>query len=151
MCHYKQNPDADLVCSDLFNFNQSHHLATIQNIFVFCSRHLRPSGSLKQLICKVNIFWCTDMNRTGHCNCRTVWLHLTRFHICYTTQTHRGHMLCFGCLFRIIGIKYNDSNQITHSKCCCELPRRNRAHSQHRFTHLQTSEVKTKNYTESVI
>lgn len=29
--------------------------------------------------------------------------------------------------------------------------KKNRAHSQHRFTHLQTSEVKTKNYTESVI
>lgn len=56
MREHKQNPDADLVCSDLFNFIQSHRLATIQNTFVFCNAHLRPLGSFRRLICRVNIF-----------------------------------------------------------------------------------------------
>lgn len=80
-------------------------------------------------------------------------MQLAGFHFILTRLEHiEDHMLCFGCLFRIIGIKYNDSNQITHSRCCSELPRqKKKTRSQHRFTHLQTSEVKIKNYTQSGI
>lgn len=36
-------------------------------------------------------------------------------HICSLIKKHTGSK--FGCLFRIIGFKYNDRNQVTYSKC----------------------------------